>query len=65
MKDSEDEDDGMNSAIDASTIELISCLIPKIKDQLVSITPTAINCVYDTNTQIPLGSERLRSVELL
>ena len=34
MKDSEDEDDGMNSAIDASTIELISCLIPKIKDQL-------------------------------
>lgn len=55
----------MNATIDASVIESLSCLVPKIKDLLIQTTPAPIQCVYDTARTVPLGSERLKAVELL
>jgi hypothetical protein len=66
IKQESDDDEG-HDQIDASTIEVISCIIPKIQDILVN-PPEAlatIPSVYDGKEKMPLGSERLKAVELL
>jgi hypothetical protein len=41
-QDSDDEQESVNATIDASVIERLSCLIPKIKDLLVQVAPSPI-----------------------
>jgi hypothetical protein len=61
------DDDSEVEAIDQSTIEALSCLVPKIQECLINASEqlAPIMSVYDGELKLPFGSERVKALELL